>query len=86
MSKTYWRSLGELAGSEESRLFREREFSEGASELPEGVTRRERSWRKYGLAKEVSTLGLVLPDHPSLRLGHYTRDLDAWRKKTAPAV
>jgi MoCo/4Fe-4S cofactor protein with predicted Tat translocation signal len=41
MSKTYWRSLGELAGSEESRLFREREFPEGASELPEGVTRRE---------------------------------------------
>ncbi|HJQ97413.1 MAG TPA: TAT-variant-translocated molybdopterin oxidoreductase [Candidatus Polarisedimenticolaceae bacterium] len=41
MSKTYWRSLGELAGSEESRLFREREFQEGASELPEGVTRRE---------------------------------------------
>ena len=41
MSKTYWRSLGELTGSEESRLFREREFPEGASELPEGVTRRE---------------------------------------------
>jgi molybdopterin-containing oxidoreductase family iron-sulfur binding subunit len=41
MSKTYWRSLGELDGSEESRLFREREFLEGASELPEGVTRRE---------------------------------------------
>jgi molybdopterin-containing oxidoreductase family iron-sulfur binding subunit len=41
MSKTYWRSLGELSGSEESRLFREREFPEGASELPEGVTRRE---------------------------------------------
>jgi molybdopterin-containing oxidoreductase family iron-sulfur binding subunit len=41
MSKTYWRSLGELQGSEESRLFREREFPEGASELPEGITRRE---------------------------------------------
>jgi MoCo/4Fe-4S cofactor protein with predicted Tat translocation signal len=41
MSKTYWRSLGELAGSEESRLFREREFPEGASELPEGMSRRE---------------------------------------------
>jgi len=41
MSKTYWRSLGELAGSEESRLFREREFPEGASELTDGMSRRE---------------------------------------------
>ena len=41
MSRTYWRSLGELDQSPESRKFLEREFSEGASELPEGISRRE---------------------------------------------
>jgi MoCo/4Fe-4S cofactor protein with predicted Tat translocation signal len=38
MSRTYWRSLEE---SPESRAFLEREFPEGASELPEGITRRD---------------------------------------------
>jgi len=41
MNETYWRSLGELEGSEEFREHLTREFPEGASELPEGVTRRE---------------------------------------------
>ena len=41
MSRTYWRSLAQLEESPESRAFIEREFPEGASELPEGVTRRE---------------------------------------------
>ena len=41
MSRTYWRSLGELDESPESRNFLEREFPEGASELPEGISRRE---------------------------------------------
>src|SRR6476661_4913737 len=41
MNRTYWRSSSELEGSPESRAFLEREFPEGASELPEGVTRRE---------------------------------------------
>jgi len=41
VSRTYWRSLAQLEGSPESRAFLEREFPEGASELPEGVTRRE---------------------------------------------
>ena len=41
MSRTYWRSLAELEQSPESRAFLEREFPEGASELPEGITRRE---------------------------------------------
>ena len=41
MTPTYWRSLAQLEGSPESRAFLEREFPEGASELPEGVTRRE---------------------------------------------
>ena len=37
----YWRSLGGLAGSEESREYREREFPEGASEAPDVLTRRQ---------------------------------------------
>ncbi len=41
MTRTYWRSLGQLDEHPESRAFLEREFPEGASELPEGVTRRE---------------------------------------------
>lgn len=41
MSRTYWRSLAELDKSPEARAFLEREFPEGASELPEGMTRRD---------------------------------------------
>jgi molybdopterin-containing oxidoreductase family iron-sulfur binding subunit len=41
VTPTYWRSLGELEERPESRAFLEREFPEGASELPEGVTRRD---------------------------------------------
>ncbi|HMI31455.1 MAG TPA: TAT-variant-translocated molybdopterin oxidoreductase, partial [Candidatus Limnocylindrales bacterium] len=41
MTRTYWRSLAQLEERPESRAFLEREFPEGASELPEGVTRRE---------------------------------------------
>jgi molybdopterin-containing oxidoreductase family iron-sulfur binding subunit len=41
VSRTYWRSLAELEQSPESRAFLEREFPEGASELPEGITRRD---------------------------------------------
>ena len=41
MSKTYWRSLAEIEDRPEFRSFLEREFPVGASELPEGVTRRE---------------------------------------------
>ena len=36
----YWRSLEALAGDEASQAFVEREFPEGASELPDGVSRR----------------------------------------------
>jgi MoCo/4Fe-4S cofactor protein with predicted Tat translocation signal len=38
--KTYWRSMGQLVDDPRSREFLDREFPEGASELPEGVTRR----------------------------------------------
>jgi molybdopterin-containing oxidoreductase family iron-sulfur binding subunit len=41
MNQRYWRSLGELEDSPSFRENLEREFTEGASELPEGVTRRE---------------------------------------------
>ncbi|MGE5813016.1 MAG: TAT-variant-translocated molybdopterin oxidoreductase, partial [Acidobacteriota bacterium] len=41
MSRTYWRSLAEVEGSPEFRHALEREFPEGASELPDGITRRE---------------------------------------------
>ena len=41
MTPTYWRSLAQLEESPESRAFLEREFPEGASELPEGITRRD---------------------------------------------
>ncbi len=40
MSAGYWRSLGELEDTPESRAFREREFPEGASEAPDAVSRR----------------------------------------------
>ena len=41
MSRTYWRSLAQLEERPESRAFLEREFPEGASELPDGITRRD---------------------------------------------
>jgi MoCo/4Fe-4S cofactor protein with predicted Tat translocation signal len=41
VSKSYWRSLGQLAGSPEYLANLEREFPEGASELPSGISRRE---------------------------------------------
>ncbi len=39
--QTYWKSLGQLASDPDSRAFLEREFPPGASEPPDGVTRRE---------------------------------------------
>src|SRR5437762_14315785 len=41
MSRTYWRSLAQIENRPEFRESLEREFPEDASELPEGVTRRE---------------------------------------------
>jgi molybdopterin-containing oxidoreductase family iron-sulfur binding subunit len=41
VTPTYWRSLAQIDDRPEARAFLEREFPEGASELPEGVTRRE---------------------------------------------
>ena len=41
MSRTYWRSLSQIEERPEFRDALEREFPEGASELPEGITRRD---------------------------------------------
>src|SRR5919198_5034726 len=41
VSRTYWRSLEQIEGHPEFRDSLEREFPEGASELPEGITRRD---------------------------------------------
>jgi len=41
VSRAYWRSPAQLDDRPEFRAALEREFPEGASELPEGVTRRE---------------------------------------------
>ncbi len=41
MTRQYWRSLAQREDRPESRAFLEREFPEGASELPEGVSRRD---------------------------------------------
>ena len=41
MSRTYWRSLAEIEERPEFRAALEREFPEGASELPDGITRRD---------------------------------------------
>ena len=38
--REHWRSLEQLAGTPEARSFLEREFPQGASELPEGIDRR----------------------------------------------
>ncbi len=38
--KTYWKSLNELANNEEYRKFAEREFPEDATELKDGISRR----------------------------------------------
>ncbi len=39
--KSYWRSLNQLADTPEFKSFLEREFPEGASELPDQMNRRK---------------------------------------------
>jgi MoCo/4Fe-4S cofactor protein with predicted Tat translocation signal len=41
VSRTYWRSLAQIEDTPEFRTALEREFPEGASELPDGMTRRD---------------------------------------------
>jgi MoCo/4Fe-4S cofactor protein with predicted Tat translocation signal len=61
VTRTYWRSLGQLEDRPESRAFLEREFPEGASELPEGVTRRDMIML---LGASVSLAGLAACRRP----------------------
>lgn len=56
MTPTYWRSLAQLEDQAEARAFLEREFPEGASELPEGITRRDMMML---LGASLSLAGLV---------------------------
>src|SRR6478609_2348393 len=56
MSRTYWRSLAQIEDRPEFRDALEREFPEGASELPEGVTRRDMMML---LGASVSLAGLA---------------------------
>jgi MoCo/4Fe-4S cofactor protein with predicted Tat translocation signal len=56
VSRTYWRSLAQLEERPEARAFLEREFPEGASELPEGITRRDMMML---LGASVSLAGLA---------------------------
>jgi molybdopterin-containing oxidoreductase family iron-sulfur binding subunit len=56
MTRTYWRSLAQIENRPESRMFLEREFPEGASELPEGITRRD---MMLLLGASVSLAGLA---------------------------
>jgi MoCo/4Fe-4S cofactor protein with predicted Tat translocation signal len=57
----YWRSLEQLEDRPESRAFLEREFPVGASELPEGITRRDMIML---LGASVSMAGLVACRRP----------------------
>jgi len=41
VSRTYWRSLAQIQDAPDYRSALEREFPEGASELPEGISRRD---------------------------------------------
>jgi molybdopterin-containing oxidoreductase family iron-sulfur binding subunit len=56
VSRNYWRSLAQIEGRPEFRDALEREFPKGASELPEGVTRREMMTL---LGASLSLAGLV---------------------------
>jgi molybdopterin-containing oxidoreductase family iron-sulfur binding subunit len=61
VSRTYWRSLAQIEERPESRAFLEREFPKGASELSEGVTRRDMIML---LGASVSLAGLAACRRP----------------------
>ncbi len=68
MNEIYWRSLGELEGSDTFRQSQEREFPDGASEPPEGVTRREMLML---LGASLSLAGLASCRRPVERIVPY---------------
>jgi molybdopterin-containing oxidoreductase family iron-sulfur binding subunit len=68
MKEIYWRSLGEIEDPEAFRERVEREFPDGASELPEGVTRREMLML---LGASISLAGLAACRRPVEKIVPY---------------
>ena len=73
MSRTYWRSLAQIEDRPEFRDALEREFPEGASELPEGVTRREMMMLAGRLALARGARGVPAPRRRDRPLRHRSR-------------
>jgi MoCo/4Fe-4S cofactor protein with predicted Tat translocation signal len=68
--QTYWRSLNELAQNEEYRKFVEREFPENATELTDGVSRRN---FLQIMGASVALAGLAACRKPVQKIMPYTR-------------
>ncbi|MBP3191067.1 TAT-variant-translocated molybdopterin oxidoreductase [Natronogracilivirga saccharolytica] len=68
--QTYWRSLNELAQNEEYRKFAEREFPENATELTDGVSRRN---FLQIMGASVALAGLASCRKPVQKIMPYTR-------------
>ncbi|MEX0680287.1 MAG: TAT-variant-translocated molybdopterin oxidoreductase [Balneolales bacterium] len=68
--KTYWRSLNELAQNEEYKKFAEREFPEQATELTDGVSRRN---FLQIMGASVALAGLTSCRKPVQKILPYTR-------------
>ncbi len=68
--QTYWRSLNELAQNEEYRKFAEREFPENATELSDGVSRRN---FLQIMGASVALAGLAACRKPVQKIMPYTR-------------
>ena len=68
--QTYWRSLNELAQNEEYRKFAEREFPENATELSDGVSRRN---FLQIMGASVALAGLASCRKPVQKILPYTR-------------
>ncbi|MGE3508224.1 MAG: TAT-variant-translocated molybdopterin oxidoreductase [Vicinamibacterales bacterium] len=60
MSRTYWRSLAQVGNLDEYRRVLEREFPDGASELPVGVSRRD-MMKLLGASLSLSTAACRRP-------------------------
>ncbi|MFO8029042.1 MAG: TAT-variant-translocated molybdopterin oxidoreductase [Cyclonatronaceae bacterium] len=68
--QTYWRSLNELAQNEEYRKFVEREFPENATELTDGVSRRN---FLQIMGASIALAGLAACRKPVQKILPYTR-------------
>ena len=70
VSRTYWRSLAQIEDRPEFRDALEREFPEGASELPEGMTRRDMMMLARRLAVARGHRGVPAPGRRDRPLCH----------------